>query len=169
MVGIVRVQLTFEREHHVVGVKIAGRFEVFVALPLHAFTQVESVGFAVFADVPFFGQARLQFGGADFEFDQTVIDGHRAGIIGGTRGEQLRVEPFRGPFRTVNQRFGLYAGRYGQRNQPNPEFQNPCFSQGTCHRCAPLCDVMCVLLPGPIFFIARPVQSAPEGRRDNRT
>ncbi|MNV63121.1 hypothetical protein D3C71_1556990 [compost metagenome] len=134
VIGIIRVQLAFEGEHHVVGVEVTGRFEIFAALPLHAFTQVEGVDFAVFANVPFFSQARLQFGGADFEFDQTVVNWHRAGVISGTRGKQLRVEPFRGTFRTVNQSLGLHAGRNGQRNQPNTEFQNPCFSQGTCHR-----------------------------------
>ena len=139
MIGIIGVQLAFEGEHHVVGVEITSRFEVFAALPLHAFTQVEGVDFAVFANIPLFSQARLKLGGADFEFDQTVVNRDRAGVVGGTRGEQLWVEPFRGTFRTVNQSLGLHAGRNGQRNQPNTEFQNPRFSQGTCHR---LCSIM---------------------------
>lgn len=57
VIGVVRIQLAFKGEHHVVGVEIARRFEVFAALPLHAFAQVEGVGFAVFADVPLLSQA----------------------------------------------------------------------------------------------------------------
>jgi len=59
---------------------------------------VESVGFAIFADIPLFSQAWLQFSGAGFKLNQTVINRDRAGVIGGARGKELRVETFRRAF-----------------------------------------------------------------------
>ncbi|MNP17793.1 hypothetical protein D3C76_1102370 [compost metagenome] len=76
MVRVVCIELTHEGVHHVVGIEITGRFEIFAVLPLHAFAQVEGIGFTVFADVPLLCQAGFQFGGTQFELNQTIIDWH---------------------------------------------------------------------------------------------
>ena len=87
MVRVLRVFLAIEREYNVVGIQVASRFKVFIILPLHALTQVERIGFAVLAHFPFFRQPRNHFRSTGFEFNQAVIDGHRAGVIGCTRSE----------------------------------------------------------------------------------
>ena len=98
MVRVLRVFLTIEREHHVIGVQFARRFEFFIVVPLHTFTQMEGIGFTVFADFPLFSEARDHFSGADFKFNQTVIKRYGRGVIGGAGGKQLRVKPFRRSF-----------------------------------------------------------------------
>ena len=55
---MVRVQLTLEAPDHVIGIHVAGRFEVFGGVKLDAFAQMERVGQAVIADVPRLGQRR---------------------------------------------------------------------------------------------------------------
>ena len=98
VVRVLWVLLTVEGEDDIVGIHVASWFELFVILPLHALTQVEGIGFAVRADVPFLGQTRNHFRGAGFEFNQTVIDRYGAGIIGGTRRKELWVKAFRRAF-----------------------------------------------------------------------
>ncbi|MNZ43087.1 hypothetical protein D3C78_606790 [compost metagenome] len=125
MVRVLGIFLTIKGEHNVVGIQIASGFKLFAILPLHALTQVEGVGFAVFADFPFLRQTRNNFRGTDFEFNQTVIDRHRACVVRGTRGEELWVKAFRRAFRTVNQGFRIYACRDGQSNQAQTKLQHP--------------------------------------------
>ena len=87
MVRVLRVFLAIEREYNVVGIQVASGFKVFIILPLHALTQVERIDFAVLTHFPFFRQPRNHFRSTGFEFNQAVIDGHRAGVIGCTRSE----------------------------------------------------------------------------------
>ncbi|CZV49682.1 Uncharacterised protein [Enterobacter hormaechei] len=125
MVRVLGIFLTVEGEHYVVGVKVARRFEFFAVLPLHALTQVEGIGFTVFADIPLFSQARNHFRGAGFKFNQTVIDRYRACVVSRTRGKELWVKAFRRAFRTVNQGFCLYACCDGHGHQAQTKLQHP--------------------------------------------
>ena len=47
MVRVFRVFLTHHRENNVIGVKVARRLEVFVAVELHPFAQGKGIGLAV--------------------------------------------------------------------------------------------------------------------------
>ncbi len=47
VIRVLRVFLTHDGKNHIVGIKITGRLEVFIAVELHAFTQRESIGLAV--------------------------------------------------------------------------------------------------------------------------
>ena len=76
MVRVIGIFLSVEGEDNVIGVQRAGRFKIFIILPLHVFTQMEGIGFPVFANFPFFSQARDDFRGAGFEFHQAVINRH---------------------------------------------------------------------------------------------
>ncbi len=87
MVRVFVIFLAVEGEHHVVGIKLARWFKVFIILPLHAFTQVEGIGFTVLADIPLLSKTRNNFSRTGFEFNQTVVNRHRTSVIGGTRGE----------------------------------------------------------------------------------
>ena len=44
---MLRVFLTHNRENNVIGVKVAGRLEVFVAVELHPFAQGKGIGLTV--------------------------------------------------------------------------------------------------------------------------
>ena len=87
MVRVFVIFLAVEGEHHVVGIQLARWFKVFIILPLHAFTQVEGIGFTVLADIPLLSKTRNNFSRTGFEFNQTVVNRHRTSVIGGTRGE----------------------------------------------------------------------------------
>ena len=69
VVGMIHVFLAHKREDHVVGVKVAGRREGFIALELHALAQMEGVNLAVVAHLPALRQARHQLRGAGFEIN----------------------------------------------------------------------------------------------------
>ena len=47
VIRVFRVFLTHDRENNVIGIKVARRFEVFVAVELHPFTQRKGIGLAV--------------------------------------------------------------------------------------------------------------------------
>ena len=98
MVRVIGILLTIEGEHHVIGVQVTGWFKVFIILPFHALTQVESIGFTIRADFPFFSQSRNNFRRTGFEFDQAIVDRYGTGVIGGARGEELWVKAFRRAF-----------------------------------------------------------------------
>ncbi|MNP08172.1 hypothetical protein D3C76_1002310 [compost metagenome] len=125
MVRVLSVFLAIEGEHDVVRSQFARRFEIFVVLPLHALTEVEGISLAVFADFPLLSQARNNFRGAGFEFNQTVIDRYRACVVRRTRGKELWVKAFRRAFRTVDQGFCLYACCDGHSHQAQTKLQHP--------------------------------------------
>ena len=58
VIRMLRIHLAQHGEQDVVGVKIAGRFEEFVAVELHPLTQSKGPGFAILRDVPLGGQRR---------------------------------------------------------------------------------------------------------------
>ncbi len=102
---VFRVQLTLKTPEHIVGVHVAGRFEVVGGVKLDAFTQVEGVGQAVFADLPGVSQGGNHFSGARFEICQAVEHGFSHGI-GGDRSRVLHhVEAFRAGFSADHQGF----------------------------------------------------------------
>ncbi len=74
MIGVVFIQLALKGEHHIIRIEVARRFEIFGGLPLHTFAQVEGVSFTVFTDIPLLCQRSVQFGGADSELNQSVVD-----------------------------------------------------------------------------------------------
>ncbi|MNC47756.1 hypothetical protein D3C75_968370 [compost metagenome] len=125
MVRVLGIFLTVEGEHHVVGIQLTRRFEIFAVLPLHALTQVEGIGFTVFADFPLLRQTRNHFRGTDFEFNQTVIDRYGASVVRCTRGKELWVKAFRRAFRTVDQGFCLYARSHSHCHQAQTKLQHP--------------------------------------------
>ena len=86
VIRMIDVFLAHKREDHVIGVKIPGRREGFIALKFHALAQMEGVNLAVVAHLPALRQARHQLRGAGFEIDQPVIDRHGAGVDAGSRG-----------------------------------------------------------------------------------
>ncbi|MNS71049.1 hypothetical protein D3C71_1927220 [compost metagenome] len=79
VIRMLRVFLTQHRENNVVGVKITGRFEVFVAVKFHAFTQRKRIGFAIRRDSPGFCQRRNRGIFDRIKINQTVIKHLRAG------------------------------------------------------------------------------------------
>ncbi|MNM47379.1 hypothetical protein D3C81_583430 [compost metagenome] len=108
---MIRVQLTLEAPDHVVGIHVAGRLEVFGGVELDAFTQMERVAQAVFADVPGLGQCRNHVGGAGLEVRQAIEDGfgHR---IGCDCSRVLdHVEAFGAVFGADHKRLGRYTHR----------------------------------------------------------
>ena len=98
-------------EDHVIGVEIARRGEFFIGMPLHALTQLEGVFHTVWRHFPRFCECWLDFGGALFEFNQTVVDRVGRGIEGAACGVGGRIEPLGRGFRAVNE--GLGKGRHG--------------------------------------------------------
>ncbi|SAR85054.1 Uncharacterised protein [Klebsiella pneumoniae] len=125
MVRVISILLAIEGEHHVIGVQVTGWFKVFIILPLHTLTEVESIGFAIRTDFPFLSKSWNNFRRTGFKFDQAVIDRYGAGIIGGARGEELWVKSFRRAFRTINQGFRLHAGGDGHGDQAQTKLQHP--------------------------------------------
>ncbi|MNG97064.1 hypothetical protein D3C79_561590 [compost metagenome] len=117
MIRVIGVFLPHEGEDHVVGVEVAGWGKILVTLEFHALAQMESVLLAVLAHFPAFRQAGLQLDGAGFEIHQPVVDCRRTGVYGGARGKQLRVEPFRRAFGTINQRAGVRTAHHRQSQQ----------------------------------------------------
>lgn len=95
---MLRILLPHKGEDNVIGIKITRGGKVLVALKLHALAQMEGVGFTILADLPAFGEARLQLGGANLKVHQPVIDRNRAGIDAGTGGVELRIEVLRRSF-----------------------------------------------------------------------
>ena len=94
-----------EGKHHVVGVKVARGGEVVGGTEFHALAQMEGVGFAIVADVPFFGQCRMDVGFTAFKFNQAVVNRVGAGVKVGAGGVLGGVETGRAAFRAVNQIF----------------------------------------------------------------
>ncbi|MCY1373058.1 hypothetical protein D9M69_603080 [compost metagenome] len=103
---MIRVQLTLEAPDHVVGIHVAGRLEVIGGVELDAFTQMERVGQAVFADVPGVGQCRNHVGGAGLEVCQAIEDGFGHGIGGDCSRVLDHVEAFGAGFRANHQGLG---------------------------------------------------------------
>ena len=99
VVGMVRVELPLEREHHVVGVEVARRREALGGLPLHARAQLEGVDRGRRRRRAALGQAGHGLGAAALELDQPVVDRLGRGIEGGAGGVQLRVEALRAALR----------------------------------------------------------------------
>ncbi|MNZ33989.1 hypothetical protein D3C78_513590 [compost metagenome] len=113
---VVRVQLASETPQHVVGIHLAGRREVVGGVELHPFAQMEGVGQAVVADLPAFGQGRLDGSGAGLEVDQAVEHGFGR-CVGGYRGGVLDdIEAFRAGLGTHHQRLGREARRSTQQD-----------------------------------------------------
>ncbi|MNS24935.1 hypothetical protein D3C72_568160 [compost metagenome] len=106
---MIRVQLTLEAPDHVVGIHVAGRLEVFGGVELDAFTQMERVAQAVFADVPGVGQCRNHVGGTGLEVRQAIEDGFGHGIGGDCSGVLDHVEAFRAGFGANHQGLGRNA------------------------------------------------------------
>jgi hypothetical protein len=52
VIRVFRVFLTHDGENNVIGIKIAGRFEVFIAVELDPFTQRKGIGLAVRGNGP---------------------------------------------------------------------------------------------------------------------
>nr|GEV65417.1 hypothetical protein [Tanacetum cinerariifolium] len=102
-------RLTLEAPDHVIGVHVAGWFEVFGGVELDALAQVERIGQTVIADFPGVGQRGNDLGRARLEVHQTVIDGFRRSISGHGRGVERRVETFRTGFSADHQRLGRNA------------------------------------------------------------
>ena len=59
MVRVISILLAIEGEHHVIGVQVTGWFKVFIILPLHTLTEVESIGFAIRTDFPFLSKSGI--------------------------------------------------------------------------------------------------------------
>ncbi len=126
---MVGVQLTLKAPDHVIGVHVAGRFEVFGGVKLDALAQMERVGQAVIADLPRVSQRGNNLGGARLEIHQTVVNGFRRRIGGHGGGVERRVETFRTGFGADHQRLGRYADR-------NAEYRQ-------CDRAAQCCEFEC--------------------------
>ncbi len=98
VVRVFRVFLTHDRENNVIGIKIARRFEVFVAVELHPFTQGKGIGLAVRGDCPGLRQRRHRSIFHRVEIDQAVIQHLRAGHKRRARAGDLWVEGLGGGF-----------------------------------------------------------------------
>ncbi len=72
---VIRVQQAVEGEQHVIGVEVAGRFEIVRGVEFHARPQVKGVGQAVVGHVPLGCQARLDVSAAALELGQAIEDG----------------------------------------------------------------------------------------------
>jgi hypothetical protein len=106
------VKHAIEGEQHVVGVEVARRLEVLVAVEFHPFTQVEGIGQAVFGNIPTGCQARYDIGRAFFKLGQAVVDRLGGVVIGGRR--VLRgVEARRAAFGAKHQ--ALFLGSLAHR------------------------------------------------------
>ncbi|SLV49486.1 Uncharacterised protein [Klebsiella pneumoniae] len=98
VIRMLRIHLAQHGEQNVVGVKIAGRFEEFVAVELHPLTQSKGPGFAILRDVPLGGQRRDRRIFHRVKAHQTVIQYLRAGDERRTGAGDLRIEGLRRGF-----------------------------------------------------------------------
>ena len=104
VVGVVVQTLTLKAEDHVVCVEVTGWREHVVGMELHALAQVERVFQTVGGCFPAFSQTGDNLGGACLKLCQPVIDRVRRRIERGAGGVKRGVEPFGGPFGTIEQR-----------------------------------------------------------------
>ena len=102
VIRVFRVFLTQNRENNVIGVKVARRFEVFIAVELHPFAQGKGIGLAVRRNRPGLRQRRDRGVFHRVKIDQAVVQYLRAGHKRRARAGDLRVEGLGGRFRTVN-------------------------------------------------------------------
>ena len=107
---MVRVGHPVVREQHVVGVEVARRRELRVAVELDALAQLEGVAQAVGRGGPALGQAGDDVGRADLELDQPVVDRHRRRVGGRAGREELRVEALGAAFGAVDEGLGGEGG-----------------------------------------------------------
>ena len=115
-VGVAFLPLALDGKDQVIGVHVARRLEVLVAVPLDTLAQEEGVFLAVGRYGPALGQARYHGGATALEVDQATVD-LAVGIEGGAGGVDAGVEVFRTAFGTVNQRFGRGRCQRQQRRQ----------------------------------------------------
>ena len=102
VIGMLRVFLTHNGENNVISVKITGRFEVFIAVEFHPFTQGKRVCFAVWRNGPRLRKRRHRRVFYRVEVNQTVIERLRAGNKRGARAGDLRVKRLRRRLRAVD-------------------------------------------------------------------
>ena len=107
---MVRIGHPVVREQHVVGVEVARRRELRVAVELDAVAQLERVAQAVGRGGPALGQAGDDVGRADLELDEPVVDRHRRRVGGRAGREELRVEALGAAFGAVDERLGGEGG-----------------------------------------------------------
>ena len=94
---------TVPREKHVIGVEVAARREIGVAVKLDALAQLEGVGLAVGRHRPRLRECGDDVGGAELELDQPVEHRHRHCIESGSRGEELWLEALGAAFRAKHE------------------------------------------------------------------
>ncbi len=102
VIRVVSVFLTHHREDHIIGIKVAGRLEVFIAVKFHALAQGKGVGLTVRGDRPAGRQRRHRGIFHRVEVDQAVIQRLGAGDKAWARAGDLWVKGFRRGFRAVN-------------------------------------------------------------------
>ena len=106
VVRVVGLELTVEGEQHVVGVEIARRGEILHRAELDALAQMEGDGLAAIRELPGFGEARNEIGGAAVEFDELIIDMAR-GIEARVGGRERRIEILGRAFEAIDQSLGV--------------------------------------------------------------
>src|SRR5215468_5068844 len=99
---MVFLPLALEREHDVVGIKVAGWLENAVGMPLHAAAQMEGVSLAVWRDIPPFGETRYDSRAAALELDDAAVN-LAVGIERRAGGVDGRIEVFRAALRAEHQ------------------------------------------------------------------
>ena len=120
--GVLLVDLTAEREDHVVGVHLAGWCEEVRRVEFDALAKFEGVFLAVVGNRPAFGGRRNRIGGARLEFDEHVVNIVPGGVESGGRGVKARIEPLRR--RLEHQTSRLRARRGGQQG-PGEQSRRP--------------------------------------------
>lgn len=103
--------LSLKGEDHVICIEISRGREVLVLVEAYSLAQVEGVGEPISGGFPALCQSRNDVCGTDFEFSQSVVDGMRRGIKGGSGSIKRRVKALWGTFGTVNQRLCLDRAR----------------------------------------------------------
>ena len=98
VIRMLRIHLAQHGKQDVVGVKIAGWFEEFVAVELHPLTQSKGPGFAILRDVPLGGQRRDRRVLHRVKGDQAVIQHLRAGDERRAGAGDLRIKGLRRGF-----------------------------------------------------------------------
>ena len=111
------VEHAVQCKHHIVGIEIAHRRKEFGGVELHALAQREGIGQAIARDVPFFGQSRLNVGGAIDEADQLVVNSVTTRIKGIAARILPRIKSFGTGLGTIHQRLARRLGIRGRRGR----------------------------------------------------
>ena len=106
MVGVVLLPLPVKAVENVVGIEIAGRREVLVAVPLDPFAKLEGIAQTVGGGRPRFSQTRNNLGRARLELGQPVVNWLSLSVKIGARRMEAQIKTTRTAFRTKDQSFG---------------------------------------------------------------